>query len=161
MDGQQRPAFLSENHISYVTAQDGTGRHRHFFLGGQEKELERTHNFNDIHEWISETETWVSRTDMLIPRGHASYSAIPYPKAHGFIIIAGSTNGGVTSDISYYNIDTDVWVHIGDFASKINTPICAIVNDVHNVSTSSDEIIMCESGRARSQHSVKRGISLA
>jgi hypothetical protein len=115
------------NHMSAVTATDGLGKVRHFFLGGQKGEQEANGNFAKNYEWDAENERWIERADMALPRGHFSSSTRPI--GCGFLIAGGTANGmGKISDISYYDIDNDKWTKIGDLWAKINTPICDIAS---------------------------------
>jgi hypothetical protein len=118
------------NHLSYVTHTDRLGKERHFFLGGQVGEVECCANFGFNFEFIASTETWVRRSSMPIPRGHASSSTRAL--GCGFIIAGGSINSANiyknrTDDISYYDIPTDTWTtRIGSLPLSIATPIVDI-----------------------------------
>jgi len=124
------------NHISYVTAYDATGKERHFFVGGQRSGDEWNGNVADNVEWDAENETWIRRKSMPFARGHTASSTRAI--ACGYIIAAGSTNSGKTSDISFYDIPSDKWMKIGDIPNKLNTPVCDM----------SDGWLYCESGWA-------------
>lgn len=82
---------------------------------------------------------------MLVERGHASSSTIPY--GCGFLIMAGSTNSGKTNSIHYYNIETDVWYDIGNLPAKKNTPVCVIYPDANG----GDDWLLCESPKSFSE----------
>jgi hypothetical protein len=137
------------NHMSFVTARDGSGKERHFFVGGQIDENEWGGNVKDNYEWDSENENWIKRANMPFTRGHAASSTRPF--ACGYIIAAGSTNEyGKTADVSYYDIPSDTWTKLGDLPEALNTPVCDIKNDV----------LYCESGFAWSKFSFKRKITV-
>jgi Kelch motif len=118
------------NHLSYVTHADRFGTERHFFLGGQVGEYECCSNFGLNFEFIASTETWVRRSSMPLPRGHASSSTRAI--GCGFIIAGGSVNSensfkNRTDDISYYDIPTNTWTTgIGSLPERIATPIVDI-----------------------------------
>ena len=123
------------NHISYVTHRDSNGTERHFMLGGQISEEEHDGNLNYNYEFIPDNETWIARTPIPFPRGHAASSTRMI--GCGFIIAGGAMNNpDPTSrkrisidDVSYYNIYTDQWTtSIGTLPSIGNTPIV----DIHS-----------------------------
>lgn len=105
----------------------------------QQGEDEYSGNYNNFVEYDRITGTWSSLRTMPLERGHASSSTIPY--ACGFLIMGGSTNTGKTTDISYYDIPTDVWVKVGDMNKKVNTPACVIYPDP----SSMNDLLHCES----------------
>jgi N-acetylneuraminic acid mutarotase len=120
------------NHLGSVTVLKN-GVERHYFLGGQLKANEPKGNLRDVFEYIPTSDTWVRRASMLFERSHFSSSTTPY-KQCGIIIAGGARNGNTTSqrltDVSYYNIETDSWIKIGDIPDARNTPICTInIND--------------------------------
>jgi hypothetical protein len=101
-------------------------------IGGQQGENEQQGNQKNMYELIVSTNTWIQRSDMIFERGYFSESTVPY-KSCVFIIVAGAVNGKGqkvykrTGDISYYNMITDKWAHIGDYVKNLTTPICEIV----------------------------------
>jgi hypothetical protein len=49
----------------------------------------------------------------------------------GYIIAGGATNSGTsgrkkTRDVSYYDIPSDTWTHLGNMTKGLNTPVCDI-----------------------------------
>lgn len=137
------------NHISFVSASDGTGNMRHFFVGGQKEDQEKYGNTKEHFEWDASSEVWIKRADMLFARGHAASSTFAY--GCGYLVIGGTTNEyGKTSDISYYDASIDKWFYIGDLPARINTPVCAVVDDV----------VYCETGKINHKFSVQRIISM-
>jgi N-acetylneuraminic acid mutarotase len=119
------------NHITYITAKDGNGIDRYYFLGGQKGEDERLGNLADVFEFIPQTETWIRRASMPFGRGHASASARAI--GCGFIVAGGAINTGSsvglkiqTADVSYYDIPTNKWTSIGNLAYAMVTPVVAI-----------------------------------
>jgi hypothetical protein len=116
--------FLA-NHMSYVTAVDHRGAERHFFVGGQTGENERTGNVDHNYEWDANKEIWLQRQKLPFPRGHASSSTRAI--SCGFIMIAGTANVvGPIRDITYYDIPSDKWTKIGELSNSIKTPVCDI-----------------------------------
>jgi len=86
---------FASNHLSAVTAKDGSGAWRTYFMGGQVKDQEGSSENNYLYEFVynpNGADQWVKRADMPITRGHASSSTRPY--GCGFIIAGGTTNGG-------------------------------------------------------------------
>jgi len=135
------------NHMSFVTAKDENGKERHFFVGGQIDENEYSGNVKMHYEWDSIDEKWIKRADMPFTRGHASSSTRPI--ACGYIIAGGSTNEfGMTKDVSYYDIPSDMWIKIGEVPQQVNTPVCDIRG----------EYFYCESGNPWSKLSFRRPI---
>jgi hypothetical protein len=116
------------NHLGTSTLYHN-GRERHFFMGGQKGAFEPGGNIPDVFEYDADTDIWTRRASMLFERSHFSASTTPY-KNCGIIIAGGARNGSPTSlrltDISYYSIETDTWVKIGDMPDPRNTPICTI-----------------------------------
>lgn len=115
---------FAANHIGFTSGKDSNNVWHHYFMGGQVGENEQSGNNKNLYEWIPSSQQWVKKADMPVARGHASSSTRAY--GCGFVTMAGSTNSGKTSDISYYNIDTNSWSKVGDMASKPNTPVCTI-----------------------------------
>jgi N-acetylneuraminic acid mutarotase len=139
------------NHVSHVTAYY-QGQPHYFVGGGQIKQEEADGNQHDLVEWIPTTATWKRRANMTFSRGHSSASTIAY--GCGFLMIGGAINGGnQTTDISYYGIDTDSWISIGDLPDKINTPVCDIVRNL----TDSDWVY-CQTGWYWGEFSWRRKI---
>lgn len=105
------------------------GAERHFFVGGQKGAFEPGGNIPDFFEYSADTDTWTRRASMLFERSHFSSSTTTY-KNCGIIIAGGARNGSPTSqrltDISYYSIEMDTWIKIGDLPDPRNTPICSI-----------------------------------
>jgi hypothetical protein len=123
---------LVANHISFVTALDKLGNERHYFLGGQLGKNECTENQDINYEWNAITKKWIRRANIPFPRGHATSSTIPI--GCGFLMAAGSINTPVgcfkkTTDISYYDIETDKWTSIGNVTHDVNAPVCGIGDD--------------------------------
>jgi hypothetical protein len=116
------------NHMSFVTAKDGAGAERHFFVGGQNGENEHTGNVDDNYEYIVASDTWTEHTPMTITRGHAASST--RATNCGYTISGGSSNqqdpGHHTADISFYSIPDQNWTKIGDLPFALNTPVCEI-----------------------------------
>jgi hypothetical protein len=134
---EKAPIPYKGNHISFVTAYDGTNSQRHFFLGGQESEGEAWDNIASHYEYVVASNTWVARQSLPFPRGHASSST--HYIGCGFVLVAGCKNGGIkVSDITYYDIDTNTWTKIGDYAHALNTPVC----DIHRPTNT----MYCEGG---------------
>lgn len=120
------------NHISAVTAFDQSGNERHYFLGGQIGKDECRSNLNHVYEWNAVTAKWTQRANIPFPRGHAPSSVVPI--GCGFVMAGGSINSRTgcyaqTSDISFYNIETNSWKSIGNLSNTVNAPVCAIGND--------------------------------
>lgn len=137
------------NHMSSVTAIDGTGNEHHFFMGGQNSEIECCGNHKEIYEFDAENETWIRRADMPVTRGHAASSTRPI--SCGFLIAAGTTNEyGKTADVSYYNIPTDAWTSIGNLTNALNTPVCDLKGGY----------LYCESGWVNVGFSYRRQITV-
>ena len=135
--------------MSFVSAKDGTGKQRLFFLGGQVGENEWTGNVKDNYEWNVNSESWIKRQDMPFTRDHAGSSTVAI--GCGFIVAGGSTNEfGKTKDISYYDIPTDTWTMIGELPNAINTPVCAY----------GDGQLFCESGWTQGNFSYRRQIQV-
>jgi hypothetical protein len=134
---QKAPMPYKGNHISFVSAYDGDNKQRHFFLGGQESEGEFGDNIASHYEYIVATNTWVTRQPLPYPRGHASSST--HYVGCGFVLVAGCTNGGnKVNDVTYYEIDTNTWNKIGEYAQALNTPVC----DIHRPTST----MYCEGG---------------
>lgn len=134
------------NHIGSVTVQY-KGMDRHYFVGGQLGEQEKSKNLNTMYEWIRSNTTWSKRTSLPIPRGHFSSSIIPY-KECGFIIVGGRTNEYQFSEITYYDIELNNWTKIGDLPYKLNTPVCDIINNM----------LYCQTGSIEQEFSWRRQI---
>ena len=135
------PIPFQSNHMSSVTHRDTvTKKERHFFLGGQIGENERTGNVADMFEFIVSSETWVRRASMPMGRGHAMASTRPI--GCGFIIASGSVNTVTqvknrTADLSYYDIPTNRWTSIGSLVYGMVTPIIVIdkTGYMHHIDT--------------------------
>lgn len=141
------------NHVSHVTAYY-KGKPHYFVGGGQIEEKELDGNQADLVEWDVASSRWIRRSNMDLPRGHASSSTIAY--GCGFLIIGGAVNGGSkTSDISYYAIDTNSWIKIGDLPAKINSPVCDIVSNLLG-----SDWVYCQSGYYWGSFSWRRRITL-
>jgi hypothetical protein len=124
------PTLYKANHISHVTV-FYEGRYRYYIAGGQLEQEEYTGNQPDLIEWDQASKTWIRRANMILPRGHASASTLPY--GCGFMMIGGAINTGwSTSDISFYSIETDTWTKIGDLPRSLNTPVCDIVRNLND-----------------------------
>jgi hypothetical protein len=107
----------------------------HYQLFFEVSENEVTGNLGHHYEFIPSTETWIQRASMPIPRGHAASSTRAI--GCGYIIAGGTINNPVigstqrirTSDVSYYDIYSDVWtMSIGTLPAIGATPIV----DIHN-----------------------------
>jgi N-acetylneuraminic acid mutarotase len=139
--------FLS-NHMSYVSAKGDHGVERYFFLGGQLGGNEYNGNRDDLYEYDAVNETWTEWQKMTFPRGHASASTVAV--SCGFIVAGGAINSGVdglrqqTSDVSYYDIPSNTWTHIGHLSQNVR-PFCAI-DFVNNY-------LYCETGSLSSKYS--------
>jgi N-acetylneuraminic acid mutarotase len=147
---------FKSNHMSFVTAKDGTGAEHHFFVGGQVGENEITGNVDDNYEYNVAADTWIQHPNMPFTRGHAASSTRAY--GNGYIVVAGSTNEyGKTSDISYYDIPSQSWTkNIGKLPNALNTPVCAI----SPVNMNGVQFYHCESGKPTEKFSYFREISL-
>jgi N-acetylneuraminic acid mutarotase len=155
MNGWVRRADIpyTGNHVSHVTA-TYEGKKRHYILGGQKGSNEPYGNKADNFEWDNMNKIWIRRANMTIPRGHASSSTVPY--GCGFIMAGGAINNDTqTSDVSYYGIDTDTWISIGNLTQPINTPVC----DIARFSPGLD-YLYCQSGGISSKFSWRIRISL-
>ena len=120
------------NHISAVTAYDKSGKEHHYFLAGQIGKDECRSNLDKVYEWDAVTMQWTQRANMPFPCGHAPSSTIPI--GCGFVIAGGSINSPTgcyyrTSDISYYDIETNTWTSIGNLSDAVNAPVCSIGSD--------------------------------
>jgi hypothetical protein len=128
------PIPYQANHLSYVTHRDSLGNERHFMLGGQMSENECCGNVAYNYEFVPESETWIQRASMPIPRGHTASSTRAI--GCGFIIAGGSLNNALgqkklnrTDDVSYYDIYNDIWTaSIGKLPGIGATPIV----DIHS-----------------------------
>jgi hypothetical protein len=144
------------NHVSHVTA-IYQGKQRHYIAGGQIQQKESDGNQRDNYEWDGTNKVWIKRADMKLARGHASSSTVGY--GCGYLMIGGAINtGSKTSDISYYAIDTNTWMKIGDLPKAINTPICDIVHLGTNGNI--DDWLYCQTGAVSGEFSYKRRLSL-
>lgn len=131
------PLPFFANHMSAVTAKDGSGKERHYWTGGQLEESEHDGNLSDHYEYDAINNVWYKRKFMSIPRSHHASSTRAI--GCGFIVVAGCTNGGKRiADVSYYDIPTDTWTKIGDLTDSINTPVCDISNGVLHCNTGWD-----------------------
>jgi N-acetylneuraminic acid mutarotase len=145
------PIPFQANHMSFVTAKDGKGVERHFFVGGQEAEDEESGNIMSHYEYDASLNVWTERQPLPFPRGHTSSSTRPV--SCGYIMIGGTTNGwSRVPDVSFYGIDTNTWTKIGELPFGINTPVCDI-NRATNM-------LYCESGGATFPYSHKRQMVL-
>jgi Kelch motif len=138
------------NHVGFTTVRLLNGNERHFFLGGQQGQLESGGNFDAHYEYVASTDTWIERQPMPFGRGHFSSSVVNYRHC-GYFIAAGATNFGnyeKTADISFYSLEYDNWTHIGNLPFALNSPVCAI----------SGEYYYCQSGWVNSPYSFKRKI---
>ena len=120
------------NHLSAVTAFDKLGNERHFFLGGQIGKDECQNNLNHVYEWNAITMNWTQHTNIPFARGHAPSSTLPI--SCGFVMAGGSVNSPTgcfkqTSDISYYDIESNIWTSIGNLSNTVNSPVCSIGRD--------------------------------
>ena len=154
-DGWVRKAdvIFKANHMQYVTAKDANGNERHYFVGGQVGQDEANGNLNDLAEYNFLQDTWTRRTNMTVPRSHATASTRAY--GCGFLIISGTTNGQVrTRDISFYNPTDDTWTYIGDLPNGLNAPVCVITE------IDGSDWVMCETGWTNNNYSRRRRIAL-
>jgi N-acetylneuraminic acid mutarotase len=121
------------------------------YVGGQISEQENNGNLDELYEYEPLSDTWRVRQKMPFARSHASSSTLPY--GCGFLIAGGAVNGnGIrtqTSDISYYDLSTDSWTHIGFMYMDIKTPICGI----------QDDYLYCTSGYVQRTHRRKLGMA--
>jgi N-acetylneuraminic acid mutarotase len=141
------------NHVSHVTAYL-QGKPHYYWAGGQIAQEEDSGNQDDLVEWDQATKTWIRRADMPLPRGHASSSTIPY--GCGFLMIGGAINTGTkTTNIAWYNIETDKWHSIGDLKNKINTPVCDVVKNLNGT-----DWIYCQTGSVSGDYTWKSKITL-
>jgi N-acetylneuraminic acid mutarotase len=149
----RQPLPYKGNHLSHVTAYY-QNKPRYYWAGGQIAQEEAYGNQKDLFEWDQASKTWIRRADMPLPRGHASSSTIAY--GCGFIMIGGAVNGNdKTTNISYYAINTNTWIKIGDLPLKMNTPVCDIVRNV-----AGSDWVYCQTGPVSVSFSWKRRISL-
>jgi hypothetical protein len=117
---------FTANHMAFTSAKDSSGSQHLYFMGGQTSEQEANGNNQLLYEWVSSSESWVRRQDMLKSRGHASSSTKGY--GCGFFTIAGTSNGlGKIPDIDYYDSGSNSWTKIGDLGNSLNTPVCDAV----------------------------------
>ena len=142
--------FLA-NHQQYATAIDASGNERHYIMGGQKGADEANGNLANLAEYDVAANQWIPRKDMPIPRSHASSSTRPY--GCGFIIITGTTNGGRTDDVSYYEPSSDQWYYLGKAAVGLNTPVGVIA------SINGEDWMITETGWTGSNYSYRRRIS--
>jgi len=120
------------NHMGFVTALDKDMEEHHYYLGGQLGEDEFLSNLDSNYEWDAGEGSWTARARLPFKRGHASESTRPI--SCGFIQAGGATNIlsltpnllASISDISYYDIETNSWVKIGDLPVNAKTPVCVI-----------------------------------
>jgi N-acetylneuraminic acid mutarotase len=134
------------NHMSFVTAHDQHGAERHYFFAGQTSENEANGNVKDNYEYNAAGDVWIKRADLPFARGHGSSSSRAI--SCGYYIVAGAVNGGgKTSDVSYYDIPTDTWTHVGNLWTELNTPVCDV---------SPNGYMYCESGWISGDFSTKR-----
>jgi len=128
---EKTPAPFSGNHAAAVTAEDGNGNKRHFFMGGQMGGNESQGNTKHLMEYDVTTDSWITHADMPIARGHASWSADAI--SCGFILAGGTINATPrtrTTDISFYDISTDQWTEsIGQLPGNAASPICEFYKD--------------------------------
>jgi Kelch motif len=118
---------LLANHLSSVTAKDGSGKEHHYWMGGQSGGNECCGNHAEVYEYVPDAQggQWIPRKFMPLTRGHAASSTKAI--GCGFIIAGGTTNVlGKITDVSYYDIPSDTWTKIGDLPKAKNTPVCAI-----------------------------------
>jgi N-acetylneuraminic acid mutarotase len=120
------PIPYTANHMSAVTHMNDKGQERHFFLGGQIGEYEITDNLADTFEFVTPEEKWIRRASMPIARSHATAST--RPARCGFIVAGGSFNSMTrkknrTSDISYYDVQSNSWISIGNVPVAMATPM--------------------------------------
>ena len=123
------PVPYAANHLSAVTHRNAIGQERHFFVGGQKGEYEISGNLADNFEFIPAKEEWIRRASMPLPRSHATASTRPV--RCGFIIAGGSFNSltnkkNRTSNISYYDMNTNSWSSIGEAPVAMATPVVTI-----------------------------------
>jgi N-acetylneuraminic acid mutarotase len=138
------------NHLGYTTIFH-QGKERHYIMGGQRGSNEPNGNTIQLHEFDIANNTWSQHKDMLFPRGHLLTSTVKYGNC-GFLIMGGAINGKqMTSDISYYSIDTNTWTKIGDLPRALNSPVCTIAADFY---------IYCQGGLIREQFAVRRQITV-
>jgi hypothetical protein len=149
-DGSQKQPYRG-NHISFVTATDAMGKERHYFLGGQDGENEADGNKVDHYEYNVTTDTWIPRQSLPRGRGHSSSSTRPF--GCGYLMAGGATNGKrKLSDIGYYHIPTDSWTSIGDLPKALNTPVCDIVTQGDETTSS---WLYCATGFIRGKFDYK------
>ena len=128
------------NHLSYVTTMtniDGSG-FRHFMMGGQQGENEKTGNLDALVEYLPLSDEWVARANLPQPRGHASSSTVAI--GCGFLIAGGAVQGTAnskaqTDDISYYDPTMNTWISLGTLVSQLKTPVCGVYGDYLYCST--------------------------
>jgi N-acetylneuraminic acid mutarotase len=143
------------NHMSYVSAKDNRGVERYFFMGGQLTANEANGNQKDLYEYDAVNEVWIQRQNMPMGRGHANMATMAV--SCGFIIAGGAINSGSsgskaqTNDVSYYDIPSNTWTHIGTLSQKVRT-MCAI--DLVN------NYMYCETGVITSRYSSRRQIKV-
>jgi N-acetylneuraminic acid mutarotase len=138
--------FLA-NHMSYVSAKDDRGVERYFALGGQRGGDEANGNRDDLYEYNAMNETWIQRRKMPIARGHSGSATMAV--SCGFIIAGGAVNSGSssqkqTTDVSYYDIPSNTWSHVGNLTQGVRT-ICGIER-VNNY-------LYCETGMISGKYS--------
>jgi hypothetical protein len=66
------PSPYFSNHVSFAAAKDQFGVRRYFFNGGQLGKNEENGNQVNHYEYNVTSDSWITRKNMTIPRGHAS-----------------------------------------------------------------------------------------
>ena len=134
------------NHMHFVTAYDDNGKERHYFFGGQHGDNEEAGNTDEMYEYNAVADVWIKRQSIPYPLGHAA--ATVRAIGCGFIVSGGRLNHGLSKEIMYYDIPTNVWSKIGDLPQQIHTNVCVIANG----------FLRCETGWAAGTFSWKRSI---
>lgn len=147
---KQKSFPMLGNHLSFVDAVDVKGDHHMMYVGGQISEEENDGNLDELYEYEALDDRWITRANMPFPRGHASASTLAY--GCGFLMAGGAVNGNGarkrTNDVSYYDIATNTWTHVGLMYMEIKTPICGI----------HDDYMYCTSGYTRRTYRRKLGM---
>jgi hypothetical protein len=116
------------NHMGATTAVCANGRSRHFYVGGQHKEMEANGNQASMSEYDSRDGAWSERKPLPVGTGHISSSVVAY--GCGLFVIGGvvdSGNGGQNSDaVWWYSVEEDDWIQIGSLPFGVKTPVCDI-----------------------------------
>jgi Kelch motif len=116
------------NHMGAATAVCANGTRRHFYIGGQHREMEGNGNQASVSEYDPNSASWVERKPLPTALGHISASVVGY--GCGVFVVGGVQNsedgGDMSSAVWWYDATVNNWTKVGSLPLAAKTPVCDI-----------------------------------